>query len=187
LSTLLVLIAAAIMVGLIAAGLFDPKPVGRLSSEIPLYQVYVGRKEGNSLWLDQTAPGANYSVFLSGALSSGELDSAYGLVLGTEEQNLVAAVSPTGYVSLWNQGLDQADDIIAWRTWPHINRKFGTNELWLDVVGDQLVSVRTNREILWQGEQPLTGRRIGLWAQSFADPATIDFQHLQIFSEPVRD
>lgn len=172
------------MIGLISAGVFDPKPNGRHLATIPLPHAEVGSQDRRLIWLQQSAPGVNYSLRLTAALASGELDSAYGLALGDETRHLVAAISPTGYVSIWHQDGQDQDHIIPWRTWPHVRPELGANELWLDVQDRRLTAIRTNREILWQGQRPLEGERIGLWAESFAGPATVDFQQLEIFAKP---
>jgi len=182
-SAVLILSGAVILIGLISAGVFDPRPIGRLLLTLPLQQVDVGAKERRLKWLDQTAPPTDFSLRLTAALAGGEVDSAYGLALGDESHYLVAALSPTGYVAVWRQDGQRLEKVIPWRTWPHIWPELDVNELWLDVSGGQLVAIRTNREILWQGQLALAGRRIGLWAESFAGPATFDFQQLEIFGQ----
>ncbi|MFN2222300.1 MAG: hypothetical protein ACK2UH_07095 [Candidatus Promineifilaceae bacterium] len=183
-SAVLIFAGAVIMIALISAGVFDPKPIGRLQETLSLGQVDVGAKERRLDWLGQETPGTDFSLRLTAALTSGELDSAYGLAVGDETRYLVAAFSPTGYVAFWQQDGERLDKIIPWRTWPHIRPEFEANELWLDVANGQLTAIRTNREILWQGAKSVDGQRIGLWAQTFATPATFDFQQLEIFAEP---
>jgi hypothetical protein len=56
------------------------------------------------------------------------------------------------------------------------------NELWLDIEGDELTAVRTNRELLWQGSLSVPGKGIGLWVESYGGPAKIDFSSLELFA-----
>jgi hypothetical protein len=183
-SAVLIFAGAVIMIALISAGVFDPKPIGRLQETLSLAQLDVARQTSRLEWLDRQAPAPDYTLRLSAALLDGEVDSAYGLALGDDARYLVAAFSPTGYVAVWQRKGDHRDKIVPWRTWPHVRPEFQANELWLDVEDGNLTGIRTNREILWQGEQPLGGQRIGLWAETFAGPASFDFQELEIFAEP---
>lgn len=182
-SIVLVLAAAVVMIALISSGVFDPKPVGKSLGTTPLELVELKAESHHLEWLDIPAPSDSYSLRLTAALAGGDLDSAYGLALGGEGQYLVAAVSPTGYVSFWWQQGQQLEKIIPWRTWPHVRHGLEANEIWLDVVHGNLASIRTNGEILWQGEQPVAGQGIGLWTETFARPATFDFESLELFAE----
>jgi len=181
-SIVLVLVGIVLLIAVISAGIFDPTPVGDLRDTIPLQALDLDDEQQRLVWLEQTAPDGNHTLRLRAALSAGEVDSAYGLTLGEDEQFATIAFSPAGYVSFWQRDGDQLEKIIPWRTWPHVRLGQEANELWLDVVEGNLTSVRTNREVLWQGEVPLKGRRIGLWAETFGGPATIDFQQLEIFA-----
>lgn len=182
-SIVLVLVVAVILIAVISAGVFDPEPVGDLVDTMALESIQLNGEQHLIQWLEQDAPSDDYSVRLTAALGDGELDSAYGLVLGTEQRYYAAAFSPAGYVALWQQDQDSLEKIINWRTWPHVNQGSEANELWLDVVDGHLISIRTNREILWQGKQPLAGPQIGIWAETFAGPATFDFQSLELFAD----
>lgn len=181
---LLATVGAAVMISLISAGVFDPKPIGDRLGQYSLQQVELGSRTSHLEWLDKSAPASDYSLRLTAALADGELDSAYGLALGDEDHYLVVAFSPVGYVSFWRQDGDRLVKLIPWRTWPHVNPPLETNELWFDVTGERLTSIRTNREILWQGDEALAGRQIGLWAESFGGPAIFDFQRLETFADP---
>lgn len=183
LTIVLVLVGAVLMIALISAGAFDPKPVGELVDTFELNEIQVTGKQSRIDWIEEPTPPGDISLRMTAALADGELDSAYGLVIGNADAYLATAFSPTGYVSFWQQEGQRLQKIIPWRTWPHVNRGLEENELWLDVVDGQLVSIRTNREILWQGEQPLAARQVGLWAETFASPAVFDFQQLEIFGD----
>ena len=183
-SIVIVFAGAVIMISVISAGVFDPKPLGSLLSTNSLQQVGLAERQQRLLWIEPLAPASDYSLRLTAALSEGELDSAYGLALGAEDQYLVVAFSPVGYVSFWRQDIGRLEKIIPWRTWPHVHLGSEPNELWMDVQGGQLTSIRTNREILWQGAERLAGAHIGLWAETFAGPTIFDFRQLEIFAEP---
>ena len=182
-SIVLVFVAAILTIGLISAGVFDPKPIGELASTLPLEPVDLDAAEMRLSWLSYTTPPTDHSLRLTAALAGGEVDSAYGLVIGDESENIVVAVSPTGYVTIWRNEGRERQTIIPWRTWPHVAQDNGANELWLDIEGGTMISVRINRELLWQGAQPAAGRRIGLWAETYGGPARIDFELLELFSE----
>jgi hypothetical protein len=181
-SFVLVFAGAVIMIILISAGAFDPRPIGELISSEPLHQVEVGEDGQRLIWLDLAAPGNDYTLRLTAALASGEDDSAYGLALGSDSSYLVAAFSPVGYVAFWQQDDGSQEKIVPWRTWPHVHPGTQSNELWLDVQEGRVTGIRTNGEILWQGDRPLAGGRIGLWAESFGQPASFDFQMLEVFA-----
>ncbi len=181
-SIVLVFVAAILIIGLISAGVFDPKPVGELTSTLALEPIDLDAGEVQLEWLPQAAPPTDHTLRLTAALTEGEVDSAYGLLIGDETQNIVVAVSPTGYVSIWRHDGHERATIMPWRTWPHIAQDFETNELWLDIEGSTLTGVRINRELLWQGALPAAGQRIGLWAETYGRPARIDFELLESFS-----
>jgi hypothetical protein len=184
-SILLVFGGAVALIGLISAGVFDPKPIGILVETLPLGHVELDAGQGQLTWLELSAPNADHSLRLEAELSEGEVDSVYGLVIGDESEYLVVAVSPVGYVAiLVNSDLEDRP-IIPWRTWPHVVDGNGANELWLDIEGDMLTAVRTNRELLWQGSQSVPGPGIGLWAETFGGQARIHFNSLELFvAEP---
>lgn len=182
-SVVLVLVATATMIGLISAGVFDPRPVGQSLGEISLQEISLDSEESRLIWLEHSAVAPDFSLRMTAALSGGELDSGYGLVLGSEDSYLAVAFSPVGYVSFWRQDGDRLDNIIPWRTWPHVRHGQEENELWVDVKASTLTSIRTNGEILWQGDEAVSGEEIGLWAQTFDGPATFDFRRLEIFAK----
>src|SRR5690606_4551293 len=52
-------------------------------------------------WLDIAPESELFSVRLAAAYHSGDQDSGYGLALGSPDAYLVAAISPGGYVTLF--------------------------------------------------------------------------------------
>jgi hypothetical protein len=100
LAAVLLLTVTVGAIGLISAGFFDPKPVGELQREISLETLSVPGRTQNIYWLEYDPHPESFSLRLSGRFQSGSPDSGYGLVLGSEESVLLAAVSPAGYTAV---------------------------------------------------------------------------------------
>jgi hypothetical protein len=89
-----------------------------------------------------------------------------------------------GYVTLFNCQLSivncqlPIDQPLPWQTWPHVRPE--VNEIWLDVEGDGL-TVRVNREFLWEGEVEMGGQ-VGLWLESYGGAAAVSFQELKLYT-----
>ena len=177
-------------IGLISAGVFDPKPLGSAKVEYPLNPVDIQGNSQELNWIENQISLAMFTVRLTASRLRGEVDIAYGLAIGDKNDYLVVAVSPLGYYSIW-RGSDVASQtennqvIESWQTWPHVRTDENDNEIWIDVQNDRITSIRINREILWQEPLPIHSRGIGLWVQSFGEPAVIDFQKIELFSQQV--
>ncbi|MEZ4590191.1 MAG: hypothetical protein R3D55_03480 [Chloroflexota bacterium] len=142
--------------------MFDPKPVGQLQLRLPATSFAISQPEQTIVWLDEALPAGDFSVRGTAVLQQGSPDSGIGLALGGEENTFMVVVSPLGYV-LVQQG-DEAG--LPWQPWPHVQPNNAPNEIWIDVRGDML-TVRLNRELLWQGAYPLATRRLGLVGEGF--------------------
>ena len=182
----LLLGGTAVIILLILSGVFDPKPVGQLVVERPLFPQIVAPQAPRLTWLEQPIPAESYSVRLTAAQEAGStghgMDVGYGLALGSDGAHVAVAVSPLGYLSLWQTNGQETDLILPWQTWPHVRRDLEPNEIWLDVENGRL-TIRINREWLWEGEiEPLSGQ-IGVVAESLGETAVVDFQTIQIFEE----
>lgn len=175
----LLVVTAVTVILLITLGVFDPRPVGTLQRELPLSPQTIAAKGQSIVWLDEGTPAQNYSLRLETTHQSGETDVLYGLVIGSEADFWVTAVSPLGYAAIWEIHSAFSLQYFPFQPWPHVRPD--ANEIWLDVV-DGHVSVRLNRELLWQGEVDTAAGQIGLWLESFGETAVIDFQTLQIFT-----
>ncbi len=177
-------------IGLISAGVFDPKPLGSAKVEYPLNPVDIQGNSQELNWIEDQISLPMFTVRLTASRLRGEVDVAYGLAIGDKNDYLVVAVSPLGYYSIW-RGSDVASQtennqvIESWQTWPHVRTDENDNEIWIDVQNDRITSIRINREILWQEPLPIHSRGIGLWVQSFGEPAVIDFQKIELFSQQV--
>lgn len=176
------------LVALIAGGAFDPRPLGLLvAASAPGVHTLDGR--GEALWprespLPSDSPA--HSIRLTAAYAGGEIDSGYGLALGDEMRMLVVAVSPAGYVAIWEMaGGSEPAYHLPWQTWPHARGDSAANEIWLDVerTGDgATVTARVNRELLWRGEIEALGEGASLWLGSFGGPVTVEFRSLEWFT-----
>lgn len=177
-------------IGLISAGVFDPKPLGTTKVEFPLNTIQITPNDQELKWIEGQFQSEVFTVRLTASKLNGETDVAYGLALGNEDNFLIVAVSPLGYYSIWrgsNQtGRPEKNQVVEpWQTWPHVRLDDNPNEIWIDVQNEQITSIRINREILWQEPLPIQDGGIGLWSQSFGGPADIDFQKVEIFTQQV--
>jgi hypothetical protein len=177
----------AVILMFISAGVNDPKPMGDLVVERPLFPQLVAPQSPPVTWLDEPILDGNYSVRLTAAQEAGDtgqgMDIGYGLVLGNDDNYLAVAVSPLGYLSVWQEMAQETETILPWQTWPHVARNVAVNEIWLDMDSTNQLTIRINRELLWQGEiVPVTGK-IGVIGESLGETAVVDFQLLEIFSE----
>lgn len=178
---------------LIAAGAFDPKPFGDLILFSDLEPATLSAA-GSPKYLPQPAPWPvaepplRFSLRLTSAYESGELDSGFGLAVGGQAGRLIAAVSPLGYATVVEMGSGgEQNSHFPWQPWPHVRLGAEDNEIWLDVDnarGGARVTVWVNREQLWQGvlEQPLN--TVELWGASFAEPVIVNYQTLEWYAGP---
>lgn len=191
----LLLVATIALIGivlaLIAAGTWDPRPAGHQTASIaPGHRTTGG--SGAVEWLADPAlppPSAvPATIRLQAAFDKGEADSSYGLVWGDGSSAILIAVSPLGYAAVWEQGAPGEPALfhVPWQPWPHVRPEREANELWLDLVpaGNRLsVTARVNREILWEGSVPAPGTpQAGLWLGSWGGRATVDFRELAFYT-----
>ena len=164
-----------LIVLLVGSGWLDPQPAGSLRRQKELPAQAIGARSSEVMWLDEVTV-ADYSVRVRAVHQSGERDIMYGLVLGREGDYLVAAVSPLGYVGLW-----QGDRmILPLQPWPHVHHDSEPNEIWVDVENGQ-VTVRINREVLWVGDVDVAGG-VGVMSESWGETAVIQFESIQLFT-----
>jgi hypothetical protein len=171
------LATAVFLIILIASGVFDPKPLGERQTSLPEISLIVSKPGQTIMWLDETLPVGDFSVRGTAVHQSGSLDSGVGLALGDENNQFIVAVSPLGYV------LVQHDDtaVLPWQPWPHVQLEDKPNEIWIDVQGEE-ITVRLNRELLWQGTYSLPTRNLGIFGESFGGTAVYTVSTLEIFS-----
>jgi hypothetical protein len=181
-------IVAGALILLIALGFFDPKPFGALirTDRPGIYSTTNAELLPQSSPWPSDGPPGQFSVRLTAANAGGELDSGYGLALGDDARRLVVAVSPLGYVAIWEEAAGGGPIYFQpWQTWPHVRVEDQPNELWLDVAtagGKAEITAWINRELLWRGELALSSPEVGLWLGSFGTSTTVDFQQLEWFA-----
>ena len=171
------LITAVFLIILIAAGVFDPKPVGTVQTTLPAMLVRVEQAGQTIKWLGEPLPAADFSVRETAVWQSGSQDSGMGLAIGSKTDNLIVAVSPLGYVLVQQNGVE----LLPWQPWPHVRLGDVSNEIWIDVQGD-MVAIRINRELLWRGSMALSGRNLGLFTEHFGETAVFSSQSIQIYA-----
>ena len=184
---LMLLVLLILGIVLVSLGVFDPKPIGELVLTAPIEDIQEVDQLEVVSWLDLEAPSPNFSARLTGSWLSGEDDMGYGLVVGNPERYLIVAVSPLGYLSIWEAGTiiesPNRSDLIPWRTWPHIRTTDEQNEIWIDVQDNVVANVWINRELLAVEPISLSSRGFGTWSQSFGESAELRFDYLELFSE----
>lgn len=172
------LAAAVLLISLIASGVFDPKPVGTRQTTLPATRLPISQVGQTIRWLDEPLPEGDFSVRGTAVLQSGTPDSGVGLALGSDAEAFVVAVSPLGYVLVQQAG----EPLLPWQPWPHVRPDDTANEIWIDVRGEA-ITVRLNRELLWQGNYSLSTRSLGLFSEGFGETAVYTFPILELFTK----
>lgn len=180
----------ALLVVLIAGGMFDPRPFGSLlRHDRPGVHALPAASERaipqSPPWLPD-APPRRFSVRLTAALTGGDVDSGYGLALTDGAEQLLIAVSPTGAVVVREaDGSAPPTYHLPWQPWPHVRPGTAENEIRLDVTRTDAgaeVTAWVNRERLWHGATDWTPSDVALWLGSFDGPASVEFRALDWFS-----
>lgn len=179
----LILLGSITSIGLISAGVFDPRPTGQLADRRPLRAQGVPAGETRLTWLSEAVADDAFTVRVTAAWVEGEQDVGYGAAVGADGDYLAVAVSPLGYAAVWSEQAGRREMVLPWQPWPHVQQGPEANEIQIDVAGER-VTVRINRERLWEGEQTLQGTAAGLVAQSFGEETVIDFRELMTFTRP---
>lgn len=181
LGAVVLLVGAVTAISLISAGVFDPQPAGELRSRLALSAEEIGAGAKYVAWLEDDATTGDATLRLTAEHSSGETDIGYGLLLGRPQRYLAAAVSPTGYVAVWQSEANVRTTVVPWQTWPHVRMGSEQNEIQIDKAGRE-VTVRINRELLWSGEWTFGDGRAGVYGESFGEAAVVHYQELVRFS-----
>jgi hypothetical protein len=186
---LLLLAVVVLFISLIVSGRFDPQPLGTLQwSQEPVTASQVF-SEPRIVWLARPLPPPPYTIRLTAAWQNGQSDSAYGLALGSENEYLLTAVTPTGYLippTIHPQatlGRPQSHHSQLLRPWPHVNQLDTPNEIWLDVTAES-VTIRINGELYGQERLTVPPGHIGLWGMSWAETAVVNFRRIELFHTP---
>jgi hypothetical protein len=182
----LLLLFTLLAIVLIASGVFDPSPVGTSRWRLEDRQMMLSSQSRDIIWLEEQVPDSPITIRMTASHKSGEEDIGYGLLLGDEAAYLAVAVSPLGYLSIWESEIQSGHStdsyLLQWQTWPHVKTNRSPNEIWVDIAGNR-ASVRVNREWLWEGDITSNTENVGLLGESFADTAVIDFESVELFSK----
>lgn len=182
----------SVLIILILTGVFDQKPFGPLLRGDQPGEFSLAGKGGDTFeqpapWPAGEAPD-QFSVHLTAAHTDGELDSGFGLVLAGLTSRLTVAVSPLGYVAVWEEeNGGEPFYLMAWQPWPHVRTGTAENEIWVDVdnsTGYAMITAWIDRELLWQGKIRQTKEGAGLWIGSFGGRTSVDFWALDWFAKP---
>jgi hypothetical protein len=179
----LILCTIFLIVLLSLLGVFDPLPDGELIWQTELNAMDVPPQSADLRWLNKELPSLPLGIQLTAAYGDGEIDSGYGLILGQDDGNITVMISPLGYAAVSQQpdGAEsgKADSLLPWQPWPHIRAGEATNELLVTLEND-IMTVRVNREWLWESEGIQAIRTVGIIGESFGEEVTIDFQSAEI-------
>lgn len=186
-SALLTLHLIVIGIGLISAGVFDPPLGGSVQAHLTPGQL---RAPGGATVVRPLASGlhAPFSGQLEAALLEGSAESAYGLRLDEGNNQFGMALSPTGYVRVWQTIAGHTDERVVWQTWPHIHLGQVVNTWWLNVgLEKAALVIRLNGELLWREAgsawcRSAAGCQLSLWVDSPGDAAVIAFPTWRLYT-----
>ena len=179
---ILCLVVAVAVVVFITTGNLDPTDVDSPAWRSQPAEMIIPANGQIHTWVTDEIIDPPFTIRMSGSYQSGEKDSGYGLVLDLGSHDLVTAVSPLGYLAVFERW-DNNGDIqnvyhLNWQTWPHIHNNTEANEFWINVDGDQ-IAVRLNREHLWSGEINSAVQAVGLYGESFGKQADVNFNLIE--------
>lgn len=187
---LLVCCAILLIAAFSTLGYFDPTRQGKPIWSTELDPIQLQPKAIEMRWLREELPRSPLSILLTAGHGSGDPDSAYGLLLGQEDNNIAIMISPLGSIAITKYPAQQvsgaADHTLPWQTWPHVQTGDQPNDL-LVYLEDDKISVRLNGEFLWAADDIEPVNRLGLIAASYGEEVTIDFQVAEISAVEVND
>lgn len=173
---LLTALVAAAVTGFIASGWGDPKAVGEVVWQTDNVRLEALPGQPAIRWLSPPLTAAPFSLRTTAVFQRGTPDSSAGLVLSDGERQTTVALSPLGYAAVQH---GDGPDSFPWQPWPHVRTETAVNEIWIDVI-DQTLTVRLNRELLWQGPLPHRVRQVGLAVATFQPGQTAVFTYPHI-------
>lgn len=179
----LLLISLVLAVALSATGYLDPIKEGELIWQGSPGSLQIAPGSTEVRWLYDDLNQSPVAFRLSASLSAGEADSAYGLLLGQEDGAIAVLLSPLGYAAVSQQpypaNSGAKNFYLPWQTWPHVRRGEQENELYVVQDGNTL-TVRVNREWLWEAQGIERITRMGIIGESFNDAAAVGFHSADI-------
>lgn len=181
--SLLLISSIVLVASLSALSFFDPLAKEDPALQKPLKPMPISPESKEIRWLQENLPQPTLSVRVTAGYGSGDLDSAYGILLGQGNKYFAIMISPLGYVSIWEQSASTEGETeiyhIPWQTWPHIRTGDSQNEIFVNLDGDSL-SVRINREWLWETRGVDRVDRVGIIGESYGGDVSIDFKLAEI-------
>ena len=178
---LLLLATVVIAVGLVSLGFFDPQPAGELAHEFEagVYTVSPGEERLEWFPLEEGLPD-DFALQMLNVIDDGEPGIEVGVAAGDSAAALVLALSPNGYVAIWEETLNGKRYLLPWQSWPHVRP--GENEIWLQREGKRW-QARINRELLWEGSWEGRGGLAGIYLGrgEGSEPATVDIPVVRVY------
>jgi hypothetical protein len=171
---------------IIASGVFDPKPIGTVQPSLYPGEQTIGAGAEEVHWLDVSLAGGKGSVRGTAVFLSGEQDIQYGLIIGEPDQYVQVVASPLGYVAISKLIINQqftipdSSYLFPFQPWPHVHTGAALNEIWVEW-DEGNMTVRINRELVWEGEVGIDPRSVGLVVRSYGETAVVDFQTVELF------
>ncbi len=174
-------------IGFISAGVFDPPLAGPLQAHAQLAPVTVAAEQTRITALPLTVH-TPFSLQMSARLAEGSAETSYGLQFAEDDRQLTLAVSPAGYVRVWQVAGGQTIDWLPWQPWPHVRSGSVINTWWVNGGVEQgSLVVRLNGELLWRARQAdycqsEAGCRVSLWGNSPTGQATLDYREWRLYA-----
>jgi hypothetical protein len=182
-SALILISSIVLIVYILFLGFSDPIAAGEPIWQKKLFLMRLPGQTEKILWLRENLDQTPFSVRVIGSLESGDSDSAFGIVISQSDGEIMIMISPLGYISIWHESASINTDnkffYLPWQTWPHIHTGDSENEIYVRLTGDT-ISVRVNRELLWEMSEIDRVDRIGIMGVSFGDDTTINFRLAEI-------
>ncbi len=160
---------AAILIGMIAAGCFDPAPLGRIRVEISLPELTIPSHS------QTTTPITTTKITTSTIQAAARIEGSGAWALHLNQQTRIE-IDSAGYAGLY---LGE-DALVPLVPFPHLRPDWNT--IRADILERQLVAIRLNGEFFWQGSLPFEEEeeelQFALSGRSFDQP-------IRLVSRPV--
>ena len=156
-------------IGLILLGVFDPVSV---TQNKPIFQTQAFAVQVDAPHTRRLITPTNNlaGIALNTHLKNGNRDSGIGLLLTSDDTKLGVALSPAGYVTLWEMRGEAKTNHLPWQTWPHVALGRGWNTLQVVFEGEE-VEVRVNDELLWREVWKREQIAVDLWGEGYGGSA----------------
>jgi hypothetical protein len=176
------LAGTAVIIALIAAGTFDPQPLGGAQTTISALTINLPAASELREPISSRGPfpPPPFSLKMTVTARPGAPDSLHGLLLAPD---LLVALSPLGELAIWEhpgEVVEEGTAVFPRQPWPHVRPAGRENEIWIDCgVGE--TAVRINGELAWTGE-PLSGPpEVFYWGRSYNAAGRLEFGEIRLF------